>query len=152
MLRKLVSILGAVVICLTATSCRQESSERSNAPAIVGTWIVKIPEAPFPQHMFVFHSDGTVEQSNPDAGDANSSDSNLMGVWVRDGEGFKGRIVEITADRATHKFLSRGEIPFALKVSGNTFQGTASADFFDADGRHVRGPINATLDGQRVLP
>jgi hypothetical protein len=52
----------------------------------VGAWIVKIPDAPVPLHMFVFHSDGTVEQSDPDAGDPNSSDNNLMGAWRADGQ------------------------------------------------------------------
>jgi hypothetical protein len=76
---------------------------------IVGTWLVKTPEAPFPYHMFVFHSDGTVQQSNPDAGDSETSDSNAMGVWVPEGDSIKGRIVEITADRTTRHFVSRGE-------------------------------------------
>ncbi len=49
-----------------------------------------IPEAPFPYHLFVFHSDGTVLQSNPDAGDANTSDSNLMGAWIAEGDHIRG--------------------------------------------------------------
>jgi len=118
----------------------------------VGAWIVKIPDAPFPLHMFVFHSDGTVEQSNPDAGDPNTSDSNLMGAWRADGDGYKGKIVEITADRTSRQFAARGEISFALKVSGNTFGGTASATFFDAGGHQIRGPIQVKMEGERVLP
>jgi hypothetical protein len=102
--------------------------------------------------MFVFHSDGTVQQSNPDAGDPNTSDSNLMGAWVPNGDGFKGKVVEITADRTTHRFVSRGEISFSLKVSGNTFSGAASAVFYDANGQQVRGPLQARLEGERVLP
>jgi hypothetical protein len=61
-----------------------------------------------------FHSDGTVEQSNPEAGDPNASDSNLMGAW--------------------------------------TFDGTASATFFDASGRQIRGPIRVRMEGERVQP
>lgn len=152
MLRKSLSIVGAVVIFLNAISCHHESSEKRDSPAIVGAWIVKIPEAPFPMHMFVFHADGTVVQSNPDVGDANSSDSNLMGVWVRDGEGFEGKVVEVTADRATHKFLSRVEISYALKFSGDTFNGAARAVSFDAEGRQLKEPIRTTMAGQRVLP
>jgi hypothetical protein len=102
--------------------------------------------------MFVFHSDGTVQQSNPDAGDPNTSDSNLMGAWLPDGDGFKGKLVEIMADRTTHQFASRGEISFALKVGGNAFSGTASAVFYDSNGRQVRGPLQARLEGERVLP
>ena len=113
---------------------------------------MKAPEAPFPLHMFVFHSDGTVQQSNPDAGDPNTSDSDLMGAWRPNGDGFKGRLVEITADRTTHQFVSRGEISFTVKVSGNAFSGTASAVFYDANGQQVRGPLQARLEGERVSP
>jgi len=114
--------------------------------------MVKIPDAPFPLHMFVFHTDGTVEQSNPDAGDPNASDSNLMGAWQSHGDGYSGKVVEITADRNTHQFASRGEITFAVEVSGNTFAGNASAVFFDPSGRQVKGPIRVTMAGERVTP
>jgi hypothetical protein len=102
--------------------------------------------------MFVFHSDGTMQQSNPDAGDPNTSDSNGMGVWAPDGDRIKGKFVEITADRTTHQFVSRGEISFLIKVNGNAFSGAASAIFYDADRRQLRSPIAATLTGQRVMP
>ena len=142
--------LGLIVLWLTG--CHQAPSDTSGSPAIVGAWIVRAPEAPFPVHMFVFHSDGTVQQSNPDAGDPDTSDSNLMGAWVADGDGFKGKVIEITADRTTHQFVSRGEISFALKVSGTAFSGTARAVFYDVNGRQIRGPLQASLEGERVLP
>lgn len=143
--------IGVVALCLA--SC-QEEAHRGPAvyPAIVGAWVVKIPDAPFPLHMFVFHSDGTVEQSNPDAGDPNSSDSNLMGAWRSIGDAYRGKLVEITADRSTRQFATRGEISFDLTVSGNTFGGTASATFFDASGRQIRGPIRVRMEGERVQP
>jgi hypothetical protein len=118
----------------------------------VRAWTVKIPDAPVPLHMFVFHSDGTVEQSDPDAGDPNSSDNNLMGAWWADGHGYRGKVVEITADRTSRQFAARGEISFALKVSGNTFGGMASATFFDAGGRRIGGPVQVRMEGERVLP
>ena len=129
-----------------------ETQHEEAVPAIVGTWIVSIPDAPFPIHMFVFHGDGTVVQSNPEAGDPKTSDSNLMGLWVRDGEAFKGRLVEITADRETHEFVSRGDITFRITVSENTLHGNATAVFHDADWHEIAIPIQATLDGKRVLP
>jgi len=140
------------LVALWLTGCHEAPDDRSDSPAIGGAWIVKIPEAPFPLHMFVFHSDGTVQQSNPDAGDPNTSDSNLMGAWVANGDGFKGKLVEITADRTTHRFVSRGEISFTLKVSGKSFSGTASAQFYDASGEQVGGPLQARLEGERVSP
>jgi len=146
------TVLGVVALCLGFLGCHQLSGGKNNSPAIVGTWIVKIPEAPFCYHMFVFHSDGTMQQTNPDAGDPSTSDSNGVGVWVLDGESIKGKFVEVTADRTTRRFVSRGEISFLIKVNGDAFTGTASAIFDDATGLRLRGPLPATLEGQRVVP
>ena len=81
----------------------------------------------------------------------NTSDSNGMGVWAPDGGTIKGKFVEVTADRTTRQFVSRGEISFLIRVNGNAFTGTASAIFYDADGRRLRGPLPATLEGQRIV-
>lgn len=75
-----------------------------------------------------------------------------MGAWRVDGDGYSGRVVEITADRASRQFAARGEISFTLKVSGNTFNGTASATFFDASGHRVREAAQVKMEGERVLP
>ena len=144
--------LGLIALCAGPAACGPGGAGRSAVPPIVGTWVVRAPGAPFPLHMFVFHADGTVEQSNPDAGDPSTSDSNLMGAWVREGAAVRGKAVEITADRTTHQLVSRGEVAFSLKVEGDAFSGTASATFYDADGRRLRGPVQTALDGQRVLP
>jgi hypothetical protein len=102
--------------------------------------------------MFVFHSDGTMQQANPDAGDPNTSDSNGMGVWALDGDRIRGKFVEVTADRTTRQFVSRGEISFLISVTGNTFNGSANAVFYDAQGGRLKGPLPATLSGERLLP
>jgi hypothetical protein len=151
-MRMPLTVLGVAALCLSSPACHHVSVGEISSPPIVGTWFVKIPEAPFQYHMFVFHSDGTMQQANPDAGDPNTSDSNGMGVWVPDGDRIKGKFVEVTADRATRQFVSRGEISFLIKVNGNAFSGTASAIFYDAKGLRLRGPLPATLEGQRVVP
>jgi hypothetical protein len=151
-MRMLLTVIGVIALFLSFPACHQIAGGKNNPPPVVGTWFVKAPEAPFQYHMFVFHSDGTMQQANPDAGDPNTSDSNGMGVWVTEGERFRGKFVEVTADRVTHQFVSRGEISFVIKVDGNTLSGMASATFYDADGKRVRGPVPATLEGQRVLP
>jgi hypothetical protein len=133
-------------------ACHPPSIDGDDSHPIIGTWLVTIPEAPFPLHMFVFHSDGTVQQSNPDAGNPNTSDSSAMGVWLADHDGIRGKLVELTADRSTHQFISRGEISFSLKVDGNALSGTAIATFYDSTGQSIRGPIQATLKGERVVP
>src|ERR1019366_933527 len=84
--------LAAVLRCSTA--CRSVSGSRNETPPIIGTGLVKAPETPFPYHMFIFHSDGTMLQSNPDAGDPNTSDINGAGVWTRVAGGIKGKFVE----------------------------------------------------------
>jgi hypothetical protein len=151
-MRRDLIVFSVVALCLGLSACHRLSADKTSSDSIVGTWFVKIPEAPFPYHMFVFHSDGTMQQANPDSGDPNTSDSNGMGVWVQDGDRIKGKFVEITADRATRQFASRGEISFSIKRNGNTFSGSASALFFDAQARRLKGPISATLDGERVVP
>jgi hypothetical protein len=108
--KRLVAI-GVLVLCLAA--CHQTGNGKGSAAAVVGAWVVTIPDAPFPLHMFVFHSDGTVEQSNPDAGDPNTSDSNLMGGWRSVGDEYQGNLVEIAADRVTDK------LPLAARSPSN---------------------------------
>jgi hypothetical protein len=151
-MRRPLTVFGVVVLCLSSLACHQVSNGKNDPPPIVGTWFVKTPEAPFRYHMFVFNSDGTMQQANPDAGDPNTSDSNGMGVWVTGRDSIKGKFVEVTADRTTRQFVSRGEISFLIRVTGNAFSGTASAIFYDAEGRRIRGPLPATLEGQRVVP
>jgi hypothetical protein len=151
-MRRALAILGIAALCLSAPACHPISGGHAAPPPIVGAWLVTIPEAPFPYHMFIFSSDGTVLQSNPDAGDPHTSDSNGLGVWVADGDRIKGKFVEITADRTTHQFVSRGEISFLIRVTGSAFGGDARATFYDAAGRRIRGPLTATLQGERVAP
>lgn len=142
--------LAAIFLCSTA--CRSISVAKNEAPSITGAWLVKSPEAPFPYHMFVFHSDGTMLQSNPDAGDPNTSDSNGVGVWTPVAGRIKGKFVEVTADRTTRRFVSRGEISFLIQVNGDALRGTASAVFYDEEGRQTKGPLTTTLEGRRVIP
>ncbi len=136
--------------CLFTPACRQ--SPPNQLHPIVGTWFVKTPEAPFPFHMFTFHADGTMLQSNPDAGDPRTSDSNGLGVWVAEGGKVRGKFVEVTADRTTRNFVSRGEISFTLTLAGNNLSGPLTANFYDAAGKLISGPLAATLTGERVLP
>jgi hypothetical protein len=143
-------LFGVAALCVGASACHNNANK--NLSPIVGTWIVKCPEAPFPYHMFMFHADGTMQQSNPDAGDPSTSDSSGMGAWVSDGEKVKGKFVEVTADRTTRHFVSRGEISFEVNVEKNAFRGSASAVFFDAEGKRFKAPLSATLEGERIVP
>src|SRR5215469_15616397 len=101
----IVAHCAAVLVAVAAVS----DLAHADGPAIAGTWFVKDSAAPFPYQMYVFHADGTMSQSNPDAGDSKASDSEGQGVWVSEGGKFKGKWIEITADRATHKYTGRGE-------------------------------------------
>jgi hypothetical protein len=117
---------------------------------IRGVWYVEIVGAPFKHHVFSFHSDGTMQQANPDAGDPVTSDSIGLGEWIAEGNRIQGKFVEITANRKTHKFVSRGEISFVLHVQGDTFSGSAEARFYDQAGILKKGPLPATLSGSRI--
>ena len=118
--------------------------------SIVGTWIVEDPTAPFPVHMYVFNADGTMQQANPDAGDAKTSDSDGKGIWIAEGDRIKGKWVEITADRATHKFVGRLELSFDITVRGNRLTGSRSATPFDAGGKPSGGPFQGDFSAARV--
>jgi hypothetical protein len=77
-------LLAVAAIGLIGCSNLARGSRLPNS--IVGTWLVKDPNAPFPYHLYVFNSDGTMQQANPDAGDPHASDSDGKGVWVAKGE------------------------------------------------------------------
>lgn len=117
---------------------------------IVGVWYVRAIDAPFEHHVFTFYADGIMAQANPDAGDPATSDSDGMGIWKVKGEKIIGKFVEITADRKTHKFVSRGEINFTIKVDGDTFDGIYEAKFYDREGSLQRSALPAKLSGTRV--
>jgi hypothetical protein len=141
-------LLGLCAIELIG--CHTISNSSGSVQSIVGAWLVTIPEAPFQHHMMIFHADGTLVQSNPDAGDPHTSDSNGMGVWVAEGDHITGKFVELTADRLTHQFVSRGEIAFSIHVQADNIRGNGNAFFFDANGAPSGDPIAFTLSGSRI--
>ncbi len=131
-------------------ACRDARPSAQAANAIVGTWFVEDAGAPFHQHMYVFNADGTMQQANPDAGDPTTSDSDGKGIWIADGDRIRGKWMEITADRTTHKFVSRGELPFEIQVTGDTFRGTLSARFYAPDGKLLQDFPAAAIHGKRL--
>ncbi|MFJ6323236.1 MULTISPECIES: hypothetical protein [unclassified Rhizobium] len=142
----------ALVSVIAATgSIAPASATEPKRDDIVGTWVVVAPDAPFTHHMFVFNADGTMQQANPDAGNPDNSDSDGKGIWIRKHDKILGKFVEVTADRKTAKFVSRGEVSYEVVVSGNTLKGTASARFFGPDEQLLRGPLPTPLEGKRVI-
>ena len=79
------SLLFLASVAFALCGCTSVPSRSSLPNPIVGAWIVKDPNAPFPYHLYVFNGDGTMQQANPDAGDPHNSDSDGKGVWVADG-------------------------------------------------------------------
>jgi hypothetical protein len=125
---------------------------RSGLPnPVVGAWLVKDPNAPFPYHMYVFNGDGTMQQANPDAGDPHGSDSDGKGIWVTDGDRIKGKWVEVIADRATHQFIGRVEISYNITVSSDSYIGSETVRSYDAAG-NLTGcrATPAQIEGKRV--
>ncbi len=106
--------------------------------------------APFPYHMFTFHSDGTMLQSNPPAGNKDTSDTAGMGVW----EERKGQIVarfeEYRLDYQDGT-VTRGAIDFDIKVNKDALSGSCTFTVYNAEsGALIHGPHPATLTGERV--
>jgi hypothetical protein len=131
--------------------CSNLSGRQNLTNPVVGTWLVKDPNAPFPYHMYVFNADGTMQQANPDAGDPHGSDSDGKGIWVADGDQIKGKWVEVIADRVTHQFAGRLEISYDLIVMGDAYTGIETVRSFDAAGNLAASPATpAQLEGKRV--
>lgn len=119
---------------------------------IVGSWMVQHPTAGFPLHLYSFSADHTMHHAVPDASNGDNSDSTGMGVWERRGDKIVGKWVELTAQRSTHKFLSRNELVFEITVSGNQLTGAGSFFIIDAAGKVTAGPIPAPFTGLRITP
>lgn len=146
-------IIQSLILLLAATSilgCREASRQAAPSNAIVGTWFVEDAGAPFHQHMYVFNADGTMQQANPDAGDAATIDSDGKGIWAAYGDRIRGKWMEITADRITHKFVSRGELPFDIQVTGDNFAGALSARFYDINGKPLQDFPASSIHGKRL--
>ena len=144
------ALFGIVPTAALANPPKPPTSAAANPNAVVGVWIVRDETAPFPFHMYVFNADGTMQQANPDAGNARTSDSDGKGIWVAKGVRIVGKWVEITADRATHKFAGRLDLSFDLKVDGDRLTGIRSAQPFDVDGKPSGGPFQGPFTGTRV--
>lgn len=143
--------LGPMLLVLVMQACSTFPSEPRGYNPVVGAWFVNDVAAPFPFHMYVFNGDGTLQQANPDAGDPNSSDSDGKGVWIVAGDRIKGKWVEVTADRATHKFTGRTELSFDIEVTRDLFTGTETASSYDAKGVLTDGPTPpGKFEGKRV--
>jgi len=141
--------IALLLLAIFANGC-SSSSSGGRQKSIIGTWVVTDSAAPFPVHMYVFNADGTLQQANPDAGDAKTSDSDGKGVWISEGDRVRGKWVEITAYRATHRFVGRNEFTFELRVDGDIFAGTETARFYGTGDRQIGGPLGSTLRGTRV--
>ncbi len=59
--------VSLALLLMGLSGCGAVPSSSRVANPIVGAWIVKDPNAPFPFHMYVFNGDGTMQQANPDA-------------------------------------------------------------------------------------
>lgn len=145
---------AAVLVATFATGlfgCVMPAGRGGSPDPIVGAWLVKDPNAPFPYHMYVFNADGTMQQANPDAGDAHGSDSDGKGIWRAHGAHVGGKWVEVIADRATHQYAGRLEISFEITVNGDTYTGTETVRSYDAMGNLTASPATPEpLVGKRV--
>jgi hypothetical protein len=115
---------------------------------IVGSWRVQTVGAPYPDHVMVFHADGTFlihnptdVQENPNDAGGGTHDSVGVGAWEFHGHQVIGTFLELNA------FVNNGQpapdimVTFKLELStSDHFAGPA----IDSAGRHV------TLFGTRV--
>jgi hypothetical protein len=137
---------------VSVSGCNRVPADQSRTHPIVGTWIVEDPNAPFPYHLYVFARDGTMHQANPDAGDPRTSDSDGKGVWEPTGDHVQAKWVELTADRATHRYAGRLEFTMKISVTGDSLTAQESVSVFDATGASSSAPATPKpLRGARVV-
>lgn len=118
---------------------------------IVGVWRVKTVGAPFAYHMFAFHSDGTMQQSNPPEGNKDTSDTAGLGVWAEKAGKLRARFEEHRIDRKDGS-VTRGVILFELNVEGDVLAGKWQLSVYDPDtGESVQTAHSGTLTGERVV-
>ena len=136
-------------------ACTQPANDHaSSAPnPVVGAWLVKDPNAPFPYHLYVFNADGTMQQANPDAGDPRTSDSDGKGAWIANGDTINGKWMEVAADRTTHQYTGRLEISVHIRVIGDSLSATESVRVFDQNDKELSPPSTPSLlTGRRIKP
>lgn len=150
-IRKYAVILWVVVgVGVFATAVFSAGASANTRGDIVGAWYVDAVGAPFAPHAMLFHDDGTVEITNPDAAEATNSSSDGMGAWIERHHQIVGQFLEVNADKATNKFTTNLIVTFTLTVDGDSFSGPANATYYDGNGQAVAGPFPATLKGQRI--
>ena len=135
------------------------TAQAAGTNSLEGVWYVMAEGAPFQPHLFTFHSDGTMLTHNPETADPSGSDSAGMGPWKRlSGNEYKGRFVQINAywfDYTGNPALQRKYkddlvVDFSVKVTGDTFVGPASVNYYNGSRVRIGGPWPATLHGQRI--
>lgn len=89
-----------------------------------------------PDSTYVFNADGAMQQANPDAGNARTSESDGKGIWVVERDSIRGKLVEVQTDRVTHAFPGRGEIFCEVVVRRDSLIGAVSGRFFDPSEAH----------------
>lgn len=136
------------IVAVAGGSSPAEATDRDRG--IVGAWYVDTVGAPFAPHAMIFHSDGTVQITNPDAAEKTNSSSAGYGSWKAVRGGFAGQFLEVNADKTTNQFTSNLIVRFRITLHGDRFDGPADATYYNSDGNAVQGPFPATLKGQRI--
>jgi hypothetical protein len=145
-------LVGAMFLLHNQT---RASAEAVPTKGIVGAWYVDTTGAPFEPHGIIFHADGTLVLTNPDAAEATNSSSAGYGEWVPvriEGQpGARGSFFEVNADKNTNQFTTILVVTFQVRLSAlqpGAFSGPAEATYYDGNRNVVLGPLGAVLKGQ----
>jgi hypothetical protein len=101
--------------------------------------------------MFVFHADGTMLQSNPPAGNTDTSDTIGMGVWKADENKISAKFEEFRFDLKTGE-ITRGVVTFNLLLAGDRLTGAYTFSVCKTDdGTQLGGPRQGEVSAERVV-
>ena len=143
--------LGAVIVLsLNLVTPAQADHPKPTSIPVVGSRIGKVKGAQYEDHMYQFHSDGTMDgvnptnvQEKPDGTGVN--DSKAVGAWHMERGHVVGTFIELNANQTTHKAVDNLTVKFDLQVHGNHLTGTAKV-FVGAE----QVP-DASFDFQRIV-
>jgi hypothetical protein len=129
-----VAAVGALIVAgplavRTLPAMADGPSAHHTAP-VVGTWVGQVHGAQYEDHLYQFHTDGTMEGTNPQRvqekpDGTGVNDSLAMGSWHMEHGQVVGVFLELNANQTTHKQADTLTVRFTLEVHGDHLTGTA---------------------------
>lgn len=125
------ALLGGFVAVLAPGRASADGglAVRYTSPAI-GAWVGQVHGAQYEDHLYAFHSDGTMIGTNPQrvqerADGTGVNDSLAVGAWRLEHGRVVGKFLELNANQSTHAPAATLTVIFNLEAHGDHLTGAA---------------------------